>query len=183
MQGKWILLWCLISLFISMVYTFSFLFLFTMISFIRQTFLSKNDHFIFLQCYTTPLTLSPAWYGFTPLVFLVLFFFFWIFLIKKKTCSFPRIRGFSCSVTLSDNSHSFSLLSPMIPFTIFYISCMSETIWWLSFSNWLTSLRIIPSSSIHIEANGEPTSFLTFCSRKGCCLCPLSSSSSKPPEE
>ena len=31
---------------------------------------------------------------------------------------------------------------------------MNENIHCLSFSNWLTSLSIIPSSSIHIEANG-----------------------------
>ena len=36
-------------------------------------------------------------------------------------CSFPRVRSLSCSVTLSDISHSFSLLSPLILFTIFYI--------------------------------------------------------------
>ena len=43
-------------------------------------------------------------------------------------CSFPRVRSLSCSVTLSDFSGSLSLLSPIIPFTIFYIPCMSETI-------------------------------------------------------
>ena len=36
---------------------------------------------------------------------------------------------------------------------------MSETIW-LSFSNWLTSLSITPSSSIHVEANGGYSLFL-----------------------
>ena len=43
-------------------------------------------------------------------------------------CSFPRVRSLSRSVTLSDISHSFSLLSPIIPFTISYIPHMSETI-------------------------------------------------------
>ena len=35
-----------------------------------------------------------------------------------------------------------------MPFTISYITYMSETIW-LSFSDWLTSINIKPSSSIH----------------------------------
>ena len=43
-------------------------------------------------------------------------------------CLFPRVRSLSCFFTLSDFSHSFSLLSPLIPFTIFYITHMSETI-------------------------------------------------------
>ena len=42
-------------------------------------------------------------------------------------CSFPRVRCLSCFVTLSNFSHSFSLLSPLIPFTIFYIPQMNET--------------------------------------------------------
>ena len=75
-------------------------------------------------------------------------------------CSFPRVRCLSCFVTLSDFSHSSSLLSPIILFTISYIPYMSETIWWLSFPSWLTSLSIIPSSSIHIKAKGGYTSFL-----------------------
>ena len=49
---------------------------------------------------------------------------------------------------------------PYIPFTIIYIPQMNENIQCLSFSNWLTSLRIIPSSSIHFEANGGYLSFL-----------------------
>ena len=44
-------------------------------------------------------------------------------------------------------------------FLIFHI-WVKETIWWLSFSNWLTSLSIIPSSSIHVKANGGYSSFL-----------------------
>ena len=36
-------------------------------------------------------------------------------------CLFPRVRSLSCSVTLSHFSYSFSLLSPIIPFTISYI--------------------------------------------------------------
>ena len=43
-------------------------------------------------------------------------------------CSFPRVRSLSCFVTLYDFTHSFSLLSTIIPFTIFYIPHMSETI-------------------------------------------------------
>ena len=74
--------------------------------------------------------------------------------------SFPRDRSLSCSVSLSDISHSFSLLLPLFPFLIFYIPRMNETIWWLSFSEWLTSLSIIPSRSIHVEANGGYLSFL-----------------------
>ena len=42
--------------------------------------------------------------------------------------SFPRVRSLSCSVSLSDISHSFFLLSPLFPFTIFYIPQMNETI-------------------------------------------------------
>ena len=75
-------------------------------------------------------------------------------------CSFPRVRSLSCFVTLSDISCSFSLLSPLIPFSIFYIPCMSEPMWWVFFSDWLTSLSIIPSSSNHVEANGGYLSFL-----------------------
>ena len=36
--------------------------------------------------------------------------------------SFPRVRSLSCSVSLSDISHSFFLLSPLFPFTIFLYS-------------------------------------------------------------
>ena len=43
-------------------------------------------------------------------------------------CPFPRVRSLSCFGTLSDFSPSFSLLSPMIPFTISCIPCMSETV-------------------------------------------------------
>ena len=42
--------------------------------------------------------------------------------------SFPRVRSLSCSVSLSDISHSFFLLSPLFPFTIFYIPQMNETV-------------------------------------------------------
>ena len=49
---------------------------------------------------------------------------------------------------------------PYIPFTIIYINQMNENIQCLSFSDWLTSLSIIPSSSIHVEANGGYLSFL-----------------------
>ena len=51
-------------------------------------------------------------------------------------------------------------LSLIIPFTISYIPNMSETIWWLSFSYWLTSLSMIPSSFMHVKANGGYLSFL-----------------------
>ena len=37
---------------------------------------------------------------------------------------------------------------------------MNENIQCLSFSDWVTSLSIIPSSSIHVEANGGYLSFL-----------------------
>ena len=36
--------------------------------------------------------------------------------------SFPRVRSLSCSVSLSDISHSVFLLSPLFPFTIFLYS-------------------------------------------------------------
>ena len=36
-----------------------------------------------------------------------------------------------------------------------YTPYMSEIIWYLSFSIWLISLSIIPSSSIHVVANGR----------------------------
>ena len=49
---------------------------------------------------------------------------------------------------------------PYIPFTIIYIPQMNENIQCLSFSDWLTSLSIIPSSYIHFEANGGYLSFL-----------------------
>ena len=42
--------------------------------------------------------------------------------------SFSRVRSLSCSVSLSDISHLFFLLSPLLPFTIFYIPQMNETI-------------------------------------------------------
>ena len=72
-------------------------------------------------------------------------------------CWFPRVKSMSCSVSLSDISHCFFLLSPLFPSTIFYIPQMNET---MSFSDWLISLSIIPSSSIHVEANGGYLSFL-----------------------
>ena len=57
-------------------------------------------------------------------------------------------------------SHTFLLRSLIFPFTIIYIPQMNENIQCLSFSDWLTSLSIIPSSSIHVEANGGYLSFL-----------------------
>ena len=61
-------------------------------------------------------------------------------------CLFPRVRSLSWFLSLFNFSHSVPLLSLIIPFTISYIPCMSETIWWLS-SNWLTSLSIPPVPS------------------------------------
>ena len=80
--------------------------------------------------------------------------------LSTTPCSFPRVRSLSCSVSLSDISHSSFLLSPLFPFTILYIPQMNETIQCLSFSDRLISLSIIPSSSIHVEANGGYLSFL-----------------------
>ena len=73
--------------------------------------------------------------------------------------SFPWVRSL-CSVSLSDISHTFLLPSLIFPFTITYIPQTNENIQYLSFSDWLTSLSIIPSSSIHLEANGGYFSFL-----------------------
>ena len=42
--------------------------------------------------------------------------------------SFPRVKSLSCSVSLSDISHSFLLPSLLFPFTIIYIPQMNETI-------------------------------------------------------
>ena len=61
---------------------------------------------------------------------------------------FPRVKSLSWFVSLSNVSHSVPLLSLIIPFSIAYIPRMSETIWWLSFSDWLTSLSIIPSKKL-----------------------------------
>ena len=72
---------------------------------------------------------------------------------------FPELEV-SHGLSLSNISHSVPLLSLIIPFTISYIPRTSETIWWLSFFDWLISLSIVPSSSIHIEANGRYSSFL-----------------------
>ena len=73
---------------------------------------------------------------------------------------FPRVRSLSCSVSLSDVSYPFLLLSLLFSFIIICIPRMNETMQCLSFSNRLISLRIIPSSSIHVEANGGYLSFL-----------------------
>ena len=43
----------------------------------------------------------------------------------------------------------------------FYIPHESEIIWFLAFSNWLISLSIIFSRSIHVVADGSVSSFLT----------------------
>ena len=43
-------------------------------------------------------------------------------------CLFPRVMCLSCFVTLTDISHSFPLLSHIIPFTISYIPHQSEII-------------------------------------------------------
>ena len=75
-------------------------------------------------------------------------------------CSFPRARILSCSASLSDISHTFLLPSLIFPFTIIYIPPNEWENICLSFSDWLTSLSIIPSSSIHVEANGGYLSFL-----------------------
>ena len=42
----------------------------------------------------------------------------------------------------------------------FYIPHRSEIIWFLTFSDWLISLKIIFSSSIHVVVNGSILSFL-----------------------
>ena len=72
-----------------------------------------------------------------------------------------------CLRTSVSRGWSFSLSFPysvspsffMVPCAISYIPHMSETIWWFSFSNWLISLNIKPSSCIPIEANGRYSSF------------------------
>ena len=76
---------------------------------------------------------------------------------------FPRVRSLSWLVSLSDTSPpSF----PSFSFTISYSPHMNETIWLtdftspIDFSNWPISLSIIPSSSIHVEANGRYLSLL-----------------------
>ena len=46
--------------------------------------------------------------------------------LSTTPSSFPRVKCLSCSVSLSDISHSFFLLSPLFPFTIFYIPQMNE---------------------------------------------------------
>ena len=79
--------------------------------------------------------------------------------LSTTPCSVPRVRSLSRSVSLSDISHSFYLLSPLFSFTNFYIPQMNETIC-LSYSDWLISLSITPSSSIHVEANGGYSLFL-----------------------
>ena len=73
--------------------------------------------------------------------------------------SFPWVRSL-CSVSLSDISHTFLLRSLIFPFTLIYIPQVNENMQCLFFSDWLTSLSIIPSSSIHFEANGGYLSFL-----------------------
>uniref|UniRef100_A0A8C0M4P3 U1-type domain-containing protein n=2 Tax=Canis lupus TaxID=9612 RepID=A0A8C0M4P3_CANLF len=42
--------------------------------------------------------------------------------LSTTPCSFPRVRSLSCSVSLSDISTHFFLLSPLFPFTIFLYS-------------------------------------------------------------
>ena len=73
--------------------------------------------------------------------------------------SFPWVRSL-CSVSLSDISHTFLLPYLIFHFSIIYIPQVNENIQCLSFSDWVTSLSIIPSSSIHVEANGGYLSFL-----------------------
>ena len=71
---------------------------------------------------------------------------------------FPELGVFTfCH--LSDISHIFLLHSLIFLFTIIYINALNDNIR-LSFSDWLTLLSIIPSSSIHVEANGGYLSFL-----------------------
>ena len=73
-------------------------------------------------------------------------------------CSFPRVRSLSCSVSLSDISHSFS----PFPFNPFHYFLYSPNEWdhIMFVLLRLISLSIIPSSSIHVEANGGYLSFL-----------------------
>ena len=52
----------------------------------------------------------------------------------------------------------FSLLIYLVLF-FFYILQMSVIIQFLSFSIWVISLRILPSSSIHVVTNGKISSF------------------------
>ena len=73
--------------------------------------------------------------------------------------SLPRVRCLSCFVTLTDIFTHF-LSFPFIPFHYFLYSPNEWDHICLSFSDWLTSLSIIPSNSIHVEANGGYLSFL-----------------------
>ena len=74
-------------------------------------------------------------------------------------CLFPRVRSLSWFVSLSNFS---PLSSPLFSYNHFHYFLYSSYEWYddLSFSDWLTSLSIIPSSSIHVEANGGYLSFL-----------------------
>ena len=74
--------------------------------------------------------------------------------------SFPRVWCLYVLSSFSVISHTFLLPSLIFPFTIIYIPQVNENIQCLSFSDWLTSLSIIPSCSIHVESNGGHLSFL-----------------------
>ena len=52
-------------------------------------------------------------------------------------------------------SVSLFLLYQSVHLYYFYIPHLSDTIWYLSFRLWLTSLRMIISRSIHVAANGS----------------------------
>ena len=65
------------------------------------------------------------------------------------------------SSVLSPSLFLYYVCFPSLMFICFvsYIPHMSEVIWFLSFSDWLISLSIIPSSSIHVVANGKISFF------------------------
>ena len=68
-------------------------------------------------------------------------------------------------------SMSLSLQCLLVPF-VHQISHMSEITWYLSFSNWLISLSIMFSRSIHAVTKGKTSLFLKLSSIP-LCKCPI----------
>ena len=80
------------------------------------------------------------------------------FLIPSPFHLAPQTLSHRTTIHLFSVSMSLFLCCLFILFFKFHIH-MSEILWYLSFSAWLTSLSIIPSQSIHVVANDKISFF------------------------
>ena len=107
---------------------------------------------IFFHDYLSPYTLFHLHPLLTPAITMLLSVFMsslFIFLFVHPSIPSTPPRAVICSPSMS-----LSLFSVLVQFA-HWIPHISEIIWYLSFSDWLITLNIIPSSSIRAVANGK----------------------------